>query len=65
MTKLHDHAEDALPNAHPLAFEDVFCKRCGEMLHAGNNECMQAWVETGKGNYCVECAGQGSNENSD
>ena len=25
------------------------------MLNAFNNECMQTWVETGVGNYCLPC----------
>jgi len=40
---------------HPLAYEQVNCKRCGELLHAANNECMQTWVETGKGDYRLIC----------
>jgi hypothetical protein len=25
------------------------------MIHAFNNECMSTWVETGVGNFCIEC----------
>ena len=52
---LHSHVEDVLPDSHPLAYESVYCRVCGQMLHAFNNECMQTWVETGKGNYCLAC----------
>lgn len=41
---------------NPLRNTDsLYCNRCGEMLHASNNECMQPWMETGKGNYCLYC----------
>lgn len=53
--KIHSHIEDCLDDDHPLAFEQVRCAKCGELVHAGNNECMQTWVETGQGNYCVVC----------
>jgi hypothetical protein len=33
----------------------VYCASCKAMLHASNNECMQTWVETGRGNFCVKC----------
>ena len=56
--KLHSHIEDGLPNEHPLTFKSVYCPICGEMLHAGNNECMQTWVETGRGNFCIPCFAQ-------
>jgi len=54
---LHTHIEDVLPDDHPLAFDTVYCEgpECNRMLHAFNNECMQTWVETGKGNYCIWC----------
>jgi len=52
---LHSHIEDVLPDDHPLAFSDVFCRECGGMLHADNNECMQTWVETGLWNFCIQC----------
>jgi hypothetical protein len=52
---LHSHVTDTLPDGHELAHVTVYCQVCGAMLHASNNECMQAWVETGKGPYCVKC----------
>ena len=58
---LHTHIEDELPDTHPRAFEGIECdsvnngKHCRKLLHAANNECMTTWVETGKGNYCIEC----------
>lgn len=54
---LHSHLTDCLPNDHPLAWSVVSCdaEGCRAALHMSNNECMQAWVETGKGNYCFPC----------
>lgn len=54
---LHTHIEDVLPDDHLLAYDSVYCEgpECNRMLHAFNNECMQTWVETGKGNYCIWC----------
>jgi hypothetical protein len=52
---LHTHVEDTLDDAHPLAWTTIYCDDCSEMIHAGNNECMDAWVETGKGNFCLSC----------
>ncbi len=51
---IHSHIEDGLPNDHLLAWEGVSCVVCGVLLHAGNNECMQTWVETGRGAYCLK-----------
>lgn len=53
--KIHSHIEDVLPNEHPLSHKCVLCSTCGGMLHASNNECMQTWIETGNGNFCVRC----------
>lgn len=53
--KIHSHIEDMLPDDHHLACEDVECKGCGDMVHAFNNECMETWVETGLGNFCLGC----------
>lgn len=53
---IHSHITDGLPDDHPKAWETVWCDGCpGEMLHCENNECMQTWVETGKGDYCLKC----------
>ena len=52
---LHTNITDELPWEHPLAREALWCKRCDAMLHASNNECMQPWVETGGGPFCVPC----------
>lgn len=52
---IHTHITDVLPDDHPQAFESINCSACGEMVHAFNNECMQTWVETGKGNFCIFC----------
>jgi hypothetical protein len=52
--KIHSHIDDVLPDEHPLAFTCVDCVVCGVMVHASNNECMQTWIETGKGAYCLK-----------
>jgi hypothetical protein len=52
---IHSEITDELPDEHPLAYTTVECARCGQQVHAFNNECMQAWVETGQGNYCLIC----------
>lgn len=52
---IHSHITDGLPNSHPLAYESVNCAACCESLHAANNECMQTWVESGRGNFCLAC----------
>lgn len=54
--RIHSHITDCLPDDHPLAYRTVYCGACKiVMLHAGNNECMRTWVETGVGNFCVTC----------
>lgn len=50
---LHTGATDKLPDDHPRAWDRITCDSCGEDLHAFNNECMQIWVETAKGNFCL------------
>jgi hypothetical protein len=54
---VHSDVTDCLPDAHLLAFEDVYCDTCGAMLHALNNECMQTWVECERQNLCAGCYG--------
>lgn len=53
--QIHSHVVDCLPDEHPLARNSVFCLRCGVLVHAINNECMQTWFETGLGNFCMPC----------
>ena len=55
--QIHSHITDELPSDHPLVNEQVTCDHpaCQELIHAFNNECMQTWVETGQGNFCIEC----------
>ena len=55
---LHTHVADELPEEHPLAFSGISCRACGTLVHAGNNECMTTWVETGKGAFCLGCFSQ-------
>lgn len=52
---IHSNITDALPKDHHLAYKIVNCKNCKTMCHCDNNECMQTWVETGDGNYCIDC----------
>jgi len=52
---IHSHITDGLPSNHKLANEFIYCKICNSMLHADNNECMQTWIESGTGNYCLKC----------
>ena len=50
--RIHTEITDALPMDSKLAFTSIFCDTCDQMLHSLTNENRQAWVETGKGNYC-------------
>ncbi len=52
---LHTDITDTLDVSHPLANVSINCKRCSCPVHASNNECMSAWIETGRGPYCVGC----------
>jgi hypothetical protein len=51
---LHTHVERGLPDGHPYAGQAVYCQFCRDPLHASTNECLQTWVETGRGPYCLE-----------
>jgi hypothetical protein len=53
---LHTDSVDVLPESHPWCELDVYCAKCNEMLHAGNNECMQSWVEYRGVALCARCA---------
>lgn len=53
--QIHSHITDYLDESHPLHDKEVYCASCKEMLHFYINECMQTWIETGEGNYCVKC----------
>jgi hypothetical protein len=53
--RVHSHLTDSLPNAHPLAFTQVYCAACRCLVHAANNECMQTWVEFSNGAVCSQC----------
>lgn len=52
---VHSHITDCLPEDHKLAFTSVYCDKCGEMVHAFNNECMQTWLEVDGKNLCTKC----------
>ena len=52
---IHSHLTDELPESHPLAYECVHCKKCLELVHASNNECMQTWIEYKGNQYCTKC----------
>ena len=43
---IHSLITDCLTDDHPLAHEEVFCQKCGDMVHCFNNECMTMWVES-------------------
>lgn len=54
---IHSGLTDVLDEAHPLAYETVYCDgpECRDMLHHLINENMQTWVEAHRGNYCLPC----------
>lgn len=57
---LHTSIEDSLPDKHKwsgkvIYCEGLLCENKHTMLHCSNNECMGAWVETGRGNFCLDC----------
>jgi hypothetical protein len=53
--RLHGHFTDALPVDHPLARRRVRCDRCGWLLHLQSNRCLRSWVESERGNFCLQC----------
>lgn len=53
--RIHSHIGDGLPEGHPKAYEHFGCENCEDLVHANNNECMQTWIETGKGDFCMQC----------
>jgi hypothetical protein len=53
---IHGYASDSLPDTHPWCERDIYCASCPAMLHARNNECMQAWIEYSGVALCVKCA---------
>ncbi len=55
---IHSHITDVLPEDHPLANVQVHCWNCKEMVHAGNNECMQTWAEYQRRFWCGTCFGR-------
>jgi hypothetical protein len=52
---IHSHFEDGLPDNHLLAHQQITCSKCRVLVHARNNECMQTWIETYRGNFCTAC----------
>ena len=52
---IHTFVEPALSEDHELAHQLVSCEVCGVLLHNDNNEHTELWLETGKGNYCLDC----------
>jgi hypothetical protein len=59
--RIHSHIIDILPDGYKglndkaKPFKSVYCDQCDVMVHAGNNECMQTWIETRNGNFCTDC----------
>lgn len=53
--RIWSHITDCLPEDHPLrAHPALACGVCGHGVHV-DNECMDTWVETGRGIYCFGC----------
>ena len=54
---LHTFVEDIIPDwQNDKLVESIYCKECEKMLHCTtNNECMNIWIETKGGNFCLEC----------
>lgn len=53
--ELHTNITDELPEDHPQAYENIYCTSCSTLVHAGNNENMDSWLETNSGAYCIPC----------
>jgi len=53
--QIHSHVTDHLDEGHPLAYEEIFCDICDNMVHCFNNECMKIWIEIESGNFCLDC----------
>lgn len=51
----HSHITDKLPDDDPRAFTSLHCAHCKHMVHAVNNETMDAWFETRRGPICLSC----------
>ena len=50
-----NYFEDCLPDSDPRAEKSLFCFDCNRMVHAGNNETMDAWFDTALGAICLHC----------
>ena len=50
-----NHFEDCLPDDDPRAYDCLYCQDCKHMVHAGNNETMMTWLDTGIGAVCLGC----------
>ncbi len=46
---------DCLPEGHRLYGKTLYCDECPQMLNACNNEFMTAWMESDRGNHCLDC----------
>lgn len=47
--------DDCLPETDQRAYDSIYCRDCSELVHAGNNETMTAWFDTGIGEICLGC----------
>jgi len=47
--------EDCLPESDIRAYQSIMCVDCNDMVHAGNNETMNAWFDTALGAICISC----------
>ena len=52
---MHTHITDGLPDGHSLRDQHVSCGKCGELVHAADNECMQTWFEFRGSILCSAC----------
>jgi len=51
----HYFDDGFVDESHPMAWVGQHCVFCGTIVHAGNNETMTAWFETGIGAVCFNC----------
>jgi hypothetical protein len=47
--------EDCLPESDTRSYECIWCVDCVDLVHAGNNETMQAWFDSVIGAICLDC----------
>ncbi len=60
-----NYFEDCLPESDPRAYQSIQCVDCTGLVHAGNNETMDAWFDTVIGAVCLECFTKRYQSNAD